>query len=386
MKDKIKFLLLLFFITFSPYLAGATVIGKGQAIIISGNEVVARKQAVDNAQRDAIEKGAGTFLSASTKVKNWEVIRDDVFTTARGLVKTVREIKDQKENGVWYYEFEAEVTESTNNIKNKLQELRILHQKMGNKRLMVIYTPVQENAFEENDPAVNSARDALKQGLNELGFTTFNQQKLSYQYEKLHKTEGIKPKEAWKQIANDNQVDIIVEFELWGGKQRNRAMGIARAKSGIRVNVFDVSTSRDIATSQTEQSQVTSAKPGSYEWNNSLTKAANKAAQVVASESAEKIIKYYMTVGDIGNAFELIFKNFTEDETDKIQLFLETFEGYQSSSILEFQPELMKIEYYSNLRKGRLPRLIKGELKRNGIIYQTKEIKGSRLVFGKPNR
>ena len=359
----------------------AGTIGKGKAKIFSNNEGSARNQALRNALRDAVKQGVGVLLDSQTIVKNWAVIRDEVYSSARGFVKSYSVLKDEKQNDSWYIEIDAEVASA--DLKDKLSELRILHQKMGNKRLMVIYHPEHPDALAPDHGAVLSALTTIPAELNTSGFRVFDQRSLGRISDKISQTGAVV--EAWRKIADQNQVDMLVEFELIAGKKKPFSKSMfSAAKIGIRLRVYDVSTGRLISNTQSEQKQMTNARVGSYDWENALTKAGGKAGKMATVETMKNIVAYYQSVGDIGNSFLIVFKDFTEDEEDMILDVLENLEGYQSLSELENIPQLLRIEYFSTLEKSRLRRKIRLAGKEIKVKLRTKEMSGNRLIFVKP--
>ncbi len=361
--------------------ASAGVIGKGSAQIFDGNEASARKQALSNALRDAVKQGVGLFLDSKTEVKNWVVIRDEIYSSARGFVKSYNVLKDEKRDGSWFIEIDAEVASA--DIKDKLSELRILHQKMGNKRLMVIYNPSHPEAMKQDHAAVASALSALQSSLLDYGFRVFDRRSLGHIYDRLSQNGA--PREEWVKIADQHQVNILVEFELLAGtKKPFSKSAFSAARTSIQVKGFDVSTGRLIGNVGATQKQMTNARVGSYDWNNALSKAGERAGTVAADELTKDIIKYYETVGDIGNAYLIVFKDFSEDEEFEILEILESLEGYQSLSELENIPQLLKVEYFSSMNKSRMRRKLYLACKEKGIRLKTKEMAGNRFIFTKP--
>lgn len=386
MKSRINGCLLLAWVLMSLLMIFPTAglggtIGKGSAKIFNDNEGSARNQALRNALRDAVKQGVGLLLDSKTIVKNWAVIRDEVFSSARGFVKKYSILKDEKQADTWFIEIDAEVASA--NIKDKLGELRILHQKMGNKRMMVIYRPEHPDALKPQHSAVLSALTSIPSELNQSGFRVFDQRTLDHISRKTSQSGGTK--EEWMKIADQQQVDILAEFELIAGRQKpfSRSM-FSAAKVSIRMRVYDVSTGRLISNSQTNQKQMTNAKVGSYDWDSALAKAGEKAGKVVTAETINNIVEYYKSVGDIGNSFLIIFKDFSEDEEDMILDSLENLEGYQSLSELQNIPNLLRVEYFSTMEKSRLRRKIRLAAKEQKIKLKTKEMAGNRLVFIKP--
>ena len=356
----------------------AAVIGKGQAKIFNNNEGSARNQALRNALRDAVKQGVGVILDSNTIVKNWTVIQDEVYSSARGFVKQYTVMKDNKVGDTWYIEINAEV--ATSQIKDKLSELRILHKKMGNKRLMIIYHPEHPDALPSDHSAVKSALTSIPSEFNKSGFRIFDQRSLGYISSKVSQTGGVKA--AWMKIADEHQVDMLAEFELLSSKKSPFSNAtFTAAKVTLRMKIYDVSTGRLISNVQTDQKQMTNAKAGSFDWDNALAKASQKSGESAAIDAINHIVEFYKSVGDIGNSYLIVFKDFTEDETDIILDTLENLEGYQSLSELQTTPNLTKIEYFSTMTKSRLRRKIRRAVKAHKIRLSSKEISGNRFVF-----
>ncbi len=379
-RRKLPIIVLMAALFFLPVWSHAAVIGKGQAKIFNNNEGSARSQALRNALRDAVKQGVGVLLDSNTIVKNWTVIQDEVYSSARGFVKQYKVIKDEKVNDTWFVEIEAEV--ATGQIKDKLGELRILHKKMGNKRLMIIYNPGHPEALPSDHSAVRSALTAIPSEFNQSGFRIFDQRSLGYISDKISQTGGAKA--AWMKIADEQQVDILSEFEILTSKKSPfSSKAFSAAKVTLRMKTYDVSTGRLISNVQSNQKQMTNARSGSYDWDNALAKASEKSGTSAANDTIKNIVEYYKSVGDIGNSYFLTFKDFTEDETDIILDALENLDGYQSLSELQMTPNLLKIEYFSTMSKSRLRRKIRLAVRMHKIKMSSKEISGNRFVFVK---
>jgi len=377
----LPFLIMLTILFVLPTWSNAAVVGKGRAKIFNGNEGSARNQALRNALRDAVKQGVGVILDSNTIVKNWTVIQDEVYSSARGFVKQYQVTRDEKDSDTWFIEIEAEV--ATGQIKDKLSELRILHKKMGNKRLMVLYNPEHPEALAVDHSAVRSALTSIPTEFNQSGFRIFDQRSLGYISKKI--SQRGEKKAAWMKIADEQQVDILAEFEVLSSKKSPfSTKSFSAAKVTLRMKIYDVSTGRLISNVQSTQKQMTNARAGSYDWDNALARASEKSGQAAASDAIKNIVEYYKSVGDIGNSYFITFKDFTEDETDIILDALENLEGYQSLSELQMTPDLAKIEYFSTLNKSRLRRKIRAAARSNKIKLSSKEISGNRFVFVKP--
>src|SRR3989339_786166 len=253
-----RLLLFLFCLGLAGSLQAGT-LGKGSAEIFEGNEGAARDQAKQNALRDAVEQGVGTLIDSKTKVENWQVISDEVFTSSQGFVKSFKMLADEKRGSSWWVEIDAEV--ATDLIKGKLSELRILHKKMGNKRLLVIYRAESPQALEEDNAAVSTCLGQLQTDLTAAGFRVFDQKSIE-RVSSQRRTQETWKLEKWMQIAQEQQADILAEFELSANTGSRGAAMIQSAEVALQLRVYDVSTGRLIASQSAQQRQMTNAHPG----------------------------------------------------------------------------------------------------------------------------
>ncbi|OGH01991.1 MAG: hypothetical protein A2600_04595 [Candidatus Lambdaproteobacteria bacterium RIFOXYD1_FULL_56_27] len=372
------FLLLLLFAFQAPLFAGVK--AKGSAEIFNNNEGAARDQARLNALRDAVEQGVGTLVDSNTKVENWQVIKDEIYTSARGFVTKFDVLKDQREGSAWVVEIDAEV--ATDALKAKLQDLRILHKKMGNKRLMVIYRPEDPKAMEPDHPAVAAALGNLQTALNQAGFRVFDQKSVERNAAEKRPSEA-KGKEAWIKIASEQQADILAEFELSDNLGSYGAAQIQSARVSLRVRIYDVSSGLMISNQSTEQKQLTNARPGSFDWRNALAQAAQKAADQTSAAGINDIVEHYKNIGDLGNAFLIRFTGFSEDEEDTLINVLENLDSYQSLSELKNDTAMVEVEYFSGLKGDQLHRKLRLKAKEKGIALKSQEIIGNKMEFVK---
>jgi len=365
-------------LAYSPAFAGIK--ASGSAEIFNNNITAAKDQARRNALRDAVEKGIGTLIDAKTKVENWQVIRDEIYTSARGYVSKFDVTKDKREGSRWVIEIDAEV--ATANLKDKLKDLRILHKKMGNKRLMVIYRPEDPKALDPDHNAVIAGLAEIQTQLNDAGFRVFDQKSVD-RIAGTKRAQANRNVEAWIQIAAEQQADTLAEFEVSTNLGNHGSSMVQAARIALKLRVYDVSTGRLIANQVANQKSLTNARPGSFNWRNALASATQKAANQATSEGIVNIVKHYESVGDTGNAYLIRLTGFSEDEEDLVLQALESLDGYQSLSELKNDTEMIELEYFSQLKKSQLRRKIRFAAKQEGVRLKSQSISGNRLEFVK---
>ena len=112
---------------------------EGQAPIINGDKARARDEAKRQAYRDALEKGIGAYVEGITEMKDFQVVRDKVFSQSQGLVTDFKVISETVEDGDVFI-LKASCKVSVKKLDGVLGPIVI--DALGNPRVMVV---VDEN-------------------------------------------------------------------------------------------------------------------------------------------------------------------------------------------------------------------------------------------------
>ena len=163
------------FSPFDPSTESTVALGKilevtGSATIYSGNTGSAKNQALKNALRQAVEQGV-EFIDSNTLSQNYEVVKDEILSTSEGFVSGYDMVREGTTNGGTVYEVVLKVEVEEGRIKDKLSALRILHQKMGNKRLMLIYQSSDPHAVPRDNGAVQTTLGVVRDEFSRKGFS-----------------------------------------------------------------------------------------------------------------------------------------------------------------------------------------------------------------------
>lgn len=370
----------------APAPARATeVTSEGIAAIINGNIAGAKNQALLNAQRAAVEQGVGLILDSQTQTQNFQVIRDEILTSSQGYVTKYLIVSEGPTPDRASYKVKIKAEVAQNLLEDKLSALRILHKKMGNKRVMVIYHSDNPNAMKRTHGAVTAALQTIRDDLNSAGFRLFNEAATEKVYSQIERAARVdRPVDDIIAMALDQQADIVVRFEDIGGQRGADGGAFSAAYSTIRISVYDTSTGRQIADSQDEDKVLLRADAGPYDWEKGLSEASSKAAKEAADEAITKIADYYKEVGDTGFVYLLVFKGYSDDEKDVILDFLEGTPGFKQMSEQKSAPQYLELELFSDEEGSRLRRLIRAGLQDKGLKLQIQQTAGNRIVFAKP--
>lgn len=373
-----------FALLFTPATEAREVIAVGSAEIY-GSIGSARNQALKNAQRQAVEQGVGSLIDSQTISRNFEIIKDEVLSSSKGFITHYEIISEGKTAGGSAYEIKIKATVSEKSIKDKLGALRILHKKMGNKRVMVVYLHKDKHSLPRQNGAVQTTLGAIRDELNSKGFRVFNEGVMKQVYGVVEQAAVIdRPAENLIAIALDQHAEILVQFEMIAGKRGKRGGMFYATKATIRLSVYDTSTGRQIADVSTHGKELSSYAPGPYDWYELLGKVGKRAGKQAAIEAIDKITQHYQNIGDQGFAYFMVFRNYTIDEEDQILDYLEGTPGFRNLTELKNSPQYLELELFSAESKSRLRRKIRRDLKKKEIILVAQESVGNRLIFVKP--
>ena len=358
----------------------------GSATIYSGNAGSAKNQALKNALRQAVEQGVGVFIDSNTLSQNYEVVKDEILSTSEGFVSSYDIVREGTTSGGSVYEVTLKVEVEEGRIKDKLSALRILHQKMGNKRLMLIYQSSDPHAVPRDNGAVLTTLGVVRDEFSRKGFRMFNESVMKEVYRAIEQEAIVdRPVDSLIAMALDQRAEILVRMEMIGGKRDKKGGAFYAVKSTVRLGVYEASSGRQIADTVAEGKELSASKPGPYDWYKMLSKAGKRSGAEAARQAIIRIADYYQQSGEVGNAFMMVFRNYNYETEDRILDYLENTPGFQQLTELKNTRGYLEIELFSSQQKSRLRRKIIRDLKDQEIELAVQSISGNRLIFINPN-
>lgn len=116
---------------------GTEVLAEGVAApTVQGGADIARDRALHDALRRAVEQGVGTYVNSETRVENFQLLSDRIYSQARGYVSSYRVVTEGQEAGLYRVVVRAKV--KLDDIENDLAAIGILVLEQGRPRTMVV--------------------------------------------------------------------------------------------------------------------------------------------------------------------------------------------------------------------------------------------------------
>src|SRR4030043_2466010 len=112
------------------------VTSKGEGWFEGNDALIGKDRAVRDALAKAVEQAVGTMVLAETRVQNFQLRNDALYTKTDGFVQNYKIINENAGKNV--YEVTIQATVSTGSITDKLDALGLLIDQVGKPRIMIL--------------------------------------------------------------------------------------------------------------------------------------------------------------------------------------------------------------------------------------------------------
>ena len=109
---------------------------QGQAAVLNGDKPAAREKAIEDALRHAVEMAAGTMVTSTTEVENFQTKMDQVLTHSTGFVKKYDILKEGMDGDVVQITIKAQI--SMGKLEGDLAAMGLLMARKGMPRTMLL--------------------------------------------------------------------------------------------------------------------------------------------------------------------------------------------------------------------------------------------------------
>ncbi|MBN2359310.1 MAG: flagellar assembly protein T N-terminal domain-containing protein [Deltaproteobacteria bacterium] len=130
---------------------------KGEFAIEGGDEAAARKAALKDAFRKAVEQVAGIKVQSTTVASEWAIVKDEIIARTEGMVTSHKVISEGAKDGVYEITIQADVAEKP--VGEAIEQL------IGLKKSSKIAFLVAEKMAGKTDFSVSTAERGMTENL-----------------------------------------------------------------------------------------------------------------------------------------------------------------------------------------------------------------------------
>jgi len=368
-----------------PLAFGEMVTDVGQAPIVDGNIGRARQMAIQDAQRNAVEQGLGTLIDSRTKVVNFQVLEDKIYSRASGYVTRYDILSQGETPDGTVYTVTIRANVQTASIKDDLRAIGILMTQIGNPRFMAMYVPKTRSSAHRNSRVVHAAEEAITGVFARKGFVVLDRMFIDNVYDEIEQAGRIDvDMDELSALALKYKAGLLLVYDVHAAK---KVGGRSRYFGGIIVEIslraVAPATADLIAQKSGDVYVKTMRTGGDYYDSMQAVEAADALGKAVAKALIGDTLAYFERAVHAGTRFVLWFRNFSEDEIYSIVDVIEQMNGFMDKNVRNQSPGDFQLDVNFQGKKFDFQRQLFRGLQEHGIRFKTKQAKGNRFLFFK---
>lgn len=365
--------------------ANETVTVLGEAPIFSGNRSQARTQAVNNALRAAVEKGVGTLVDSKTRVENFTVLEDKIYSRAKGYVTGYDILHEGPTPDGSTYAVTMRASVRTADIGNDLRAVGILMAQVGNPRFMAVYLPRTQDSASRETRVVQAAGQALDAVFLEKGFVVLDQTFVDQVYQEIERAGRIEAdEEELSALALKYRADLLLVYDVAATEKTG---GQSAYFGGVLVEMSlkaVAPATGDLIGVKRGDSYARTLKSGGDAYGDAqAAKATEEVGRALALALVPDVLSYFERSVQAGGRYDLWFRNFSEEEIYTIVDAIEAMNGFVDKNVRDQSPGNFQMDVQCRGKKFDFQRELYQGLKKEGISFDTQQAKGNRFLFFK---
>ena len=235
--------------------------------------------AIRDAQRKAVERGAGTFIHSESQMSDFALVRDTVLARAAGFLQGYDVLSaNEVEDGTWEVKIKALV--SIQGVQDMWGTVKTLLQQMGRPKIMVFISEKIDGAVQED----STVQTRIENLLLKSGFQLVNRKQIN----------AIQQKDLEAAVAEDNPAKmqaIAKDFgaQLFISGSTNAAAGRSGQTYGVTMHRY--TADGDIKCYRSDTGQLLASQNGTSYMpdKDSARNAAKRAIAALGDDLAPKV-------------------------------------------------------------------------------------------------
>ncbi len=277
---------------------------------------MSKEQALRDAQRKAVEQGAGTYIHSQSETKDFALVRDTILTKSTGFLKSFKITREKEmEDGTWEVGIDAEV--SVQGIVDMWGTVTTMLQRVGRPKIMVfIDEKIGPEQIEDS-----TVQTCIEQALLKSGFLLVDKKQLK----------EIDRKDLQSAAAEDSPAKVQAIAKRFGAQLF--ITGSAHAQHGDSkliggVHLYTAEAEANVRTFRSDTGQLISAIPGVPQRGvQQVARSAAKQAldaegKSIAPEVAMNILDHWQEALSGRGELKLEIENVKFGDMDKIETAL----------------------------------------------------------------
>lgn len=316
---------------------------EGFAPVQGGDRNAAREAAKRSAYRDALEKALGAYVEGVTEMKNYEVVRDKVFSQTTGIVKKLDIVREKvDDDGVFYITAVCHVARAA--LDGVLGPAVL--DALGNPRVMVLL----DERIGDTVSFLSTAESEVLRVFEKAGYLQVDSGQASIL--KTIDLEAVRTNddpEVFRQIARDFQADVLIYGKAYASSFSDQVISGVRiygVRSTVQLKAVLANTAYQLGSDTVEEkSKGVSVEDGAIK---GLKPAATRASETIVHKIAYSIVSG--SAGGIpGRTVKVKMSNLTFKEAKALKESLQDIHGVTSVYQRLFRNKCLELDVVSDM-------------------------------------
>ena len=363
----------------------------GMAQVIEGNIGRAKTQALQDAQRNAVENGIGTLIASQTIVKNARLIKDSIYSQASGYVTNYRIVSEGLTPSGSTYELCMEGTVDIADIEKDLRAIGILKRQIGNPRFVAVYLHGTNGQVGDDDDAlvVKSAQNAINEVFLKKGFLVLDRIFINGFVKELKQRGDDHPDlNSLSLLALKYQADLLLLFDVDASERTDLANQYFK-EIRLSLDIRSVApATADIVSSEGKSTRVRTSKKMADDLYESplIANAMTKLAKQVSDALLGETLAYFERQSHEGTRLRCWFRDFEQDEIFTIVDVIENMTGYRDKNVRSQFSDAVELDVSYTGKRFDFQRELLSGLRKKGVKIEIREAKGNDFLIYKDRR
>ena len=252
------------------------VVAEGEAVIKNGDIDSARKAALQDAKRNAVDQ-VGSEIVSETVVSNYELVRDRIISRVAGYIHGYKIIDEGKRGNNYYVKIRAKV--SAKSIKD---DATMIYASMNKPRIMILISEIRNNKPQLSQVGENTLIEFFRE--KQFNIVDASRVKAKIERSKLRALAEGHELEAAK-LGYQYGAEVVITGQVIVSKAESVMGQLYAAKASVTLRAIEASTGRIYAVANVEGKGIDAVASGA------VSKAVRNGVKKAASEIFWKIVK-----------------------------------------------------------------------------------------------
>gem|GEM_PF-952215 len=357
----------------------------GTERITDNNTAAARRRSLQNAQRNAVEMGVGTFIGSQTIIEKDKLLKDQIYSRASGYITRWQPISENIMPEENTYRVCIEAFVKTGHIKKDLEGLAVpvMLQLAGNPHFLAVYLQETDAAPPPDAAIVNAAEKALQAIFVDNHFKMLKNTPAEQTRELINRI-GIHDILAGASSSSVRADMLIVYSVSVQEKKWLKSKHFVEFRLDVNLQAVDTTNARIIASiPKTCTVRMLKTETADYYNNSQLINKTSQMAATAAKETAKEALNHFNDRFLNGTPYYCTFKDFDPLETSILTDIIENLNGFRNKTVRHRYTNSTVVEIVFAGKSYDFHRQLNAALQKKGIPVKVPPSTGNTFIIKK---